>query len=422
MIEQRYCNYQRNYQQRLGFLKLVAWAGEGLRGGPEEIKSRLTDFGQDAQRHRAIARYGHLDVMALLKQADVPSWQPGFVPKVYDRLVLWAQMVGIIAPTGRLSEWANVLNALSPQRNLRDFTASNPFVISPAERTFFVHLLFYHDQVLPFLVDLLGQLPPGTRIGVAEACRLVTVAMAEFLDRLHQEGPDGLKMRVALRDTLEKITHEYALPDPHAIINSKSRAAAVAAMVSSRRPGTRILTAERQAVCRFEQLTDLGLLTKKDPVHPPQSAEEEESARTSWAWFTTPQLADARDLLRPVELEPFLRKAWIRFAVTFRPGEVFHPATDPAEIAVYLDRALPVVRRQIGPIQVHAWAILTCILAAESGVIIEIDDIHGLLSALHANPRTNHLVRLGGTESSRGRNVVVPAEGISGVLAGVGTM
>ena len=420
MFEQRYCNYQRNYQQRLGFLKLVSWIGEGLRGGPEEIKFRLLDLCQDTQQRRAFTSYDHLDVKVLLQQPEVPSWQPGFVPKMYDRLVLWAQIEGIIAPTGRLSEWANVLNALAPQRTLRDFAASNPFLISPAERTFFIHLLFYHDQVLPLLIDLLGQLPPGTRVGVAEACRLVALAMATFLDQLYTQGPSGLKMRVALHDVLEKIAREYAISDPHALINPKTRTAAVAALASSRRPGKRILTAERQAVCRLEQLTDLGLLIKEDPQNPPKSAEDVELARTSWTWFTTATLANASDLLRSNNLEHFLRHSWIKFAIMFRPDEVFRSAVNATEIAVYLDRALSVVRRQIGPIQVHPWATLACLLAADSGVIIEIDDVHELFSTLHANPRTNQLVRLGGTDSFRERNIVVPSEGITGVLAGIG--
>jgi hypothetical protein len=420
MIEQRFCNYQRNDQQRLGFLKLVSWAGEGLRGGPEEIKSRLAEFTQDRRRQRAVAPYDHLEVEALLTRPEVPSWLPGIVPKLYGRLVVWAQAVGIIGPTGRLSEWANVLNALAPQRNLRDFGACNPFVLSTAERAFFVHLLFYHDQVLPILVDLLGRLPAGTRIGMAEACKLVAQAMAEFLDVLHQEGPDGLKMRVALRDTLDKITHEYGVPEAHDLINPKTRTAALDVLATNRRPGTRVLTAERQAVCRLEQLTDLRLLTKEDPAAPPKSPEDVRAARRSWTWYTTEYLPGAAHTLRPSDLENFLRRSWIKFSMTSLPREAFHSAAGQAELAVFLDRALPVVRRQIGPVQVHPWAMLTCVLAAEAGVIIEVEDVHALLSALHANPRTNTLVRLGGTDSFRGRNVVVPAEGITGVLAGTG--
>jgi hypothetical protein len=420
MIEQRFCNYQRNDQQRLGFLKLVSWAGEGVRGGPEEIRSRITEFSQEGRRRRAVGPYNHLDVDTLLRRSDVPSWLPGFVPKLYSRLIVWAQMAGIIAPTGRLSEWATVLNSLAPQRPLHDFNASNPFVVSAGERIFFIHLLFYHDQVLPILVDLLGRVAAGTRIGVPEACRLVSQAMAEFLDRLHMEGPEGLKMRVALRDNLEKIARECALPDAHALINPKMRAAAIEALTSRRRPRTRTLTAERQAVCRMEQLTDLGFLNKENPASPPASLEALGAARESWTWYTTEHLPAAAAALREADLEQFLRRSWIKFSTASRTPSAFREAADQAELAVYLDRALPVVRRQIGPVQVHPWAILACILAADASVLIEVDDVHRLLSNLHTNPKTNKLVRLGGTDSFRGRNVVVPAEGLSGVLAGVG--
>ncbi len=60
MIEQRYCNYQRNYQQRLGYLKLVSWVGEGVRGGPEEIKARLDALSPPPQREQSATRAGPL--------------------------------------------------------------------------------------------------------------------------------------------------------------------------------------------------------------------------------------------------------------------------------------------------------------------------------------------------------------------------
>jgi hypothetical protein len=422
MIEQRYCNYQRNYQQRLGFLKLVSWVGEGVRGGPEEILSRMNELSADRSRRRGNFPYNHLDPTVLLNRREIPSWQPGFVPKVYDRLVQWAQMVGIIGPTGRLSEWANILNALSPNRNLRDFNACNPFELSRGERDFFVHLLFYHDQVLPILLEFLGHLPPDSRIGVSESCRYVVLALGKFLDNLRQKGPEGLKMRVALRDTLEKTAHEYGLPDKHSLVNPKLRVAAFDSLAEGRRRGSRVLHAERQAVCRFEQLTDLGILVKDNPANPPDSEEEMKSARSeSWTWYTTTRLPAAADVIRACggDLEQFLRKQWIRFCAVGLPGpgeRQPRPTTDLSELARFLDRALPIVRRQIGPIQVHPWATLACILAAEAGAQFEVDHVHGLLAKLHADPRTSSAIRLGGTESFRGRNVVVPTEGLTSLV------
>ncbi len=331
---------------------------------------------------------------------------------------MWAQMVGIIAPTGRLSQWATVLNALSPNRNLRDFNTCNPFELSAMEQVLFVQMLFYHDQVLPILIEHLGRLPPGSRIGVAESCRLIAQSLGEFLDHIQQAGPEGLKMRLALRSTLEKIAQELGLRDRHVLVNAHLRREIFDLPTGGPRSRSRVLHAERQAVCRFEQLTDLGLLTKDDPTNPPTSEVEIRKARTSWIWYTTKRLPEAVDVLRGCsDLEVFLRKQWIGYCSVGLPkASGLKPVTEPSQLARFLDQALPVVRRQIGPIQVHPWATLACVFATEAGVRFELDDVHELLVRLHADPRTSDAVRLGGTESFRGRNVVVPAEGLSSVI------
>ena len=41
MIEVHFCNYNKDYQQRLGFLKVVGRVGQGARGGPDDILDRV---------------------------------------------------------------------------------------------------------------------------------------------------------------------------------------------------------------------------------------------------------------------------------------------------------------------------------------------------------------------------------------------
>jgi hypothetical protein len=49
------------------------------------------------------------DPEILLRHEEVPSWQPGFSSQRIDRLVLWAEMLGLVTPAGRLAEWSKPL-------------------------------------------------------------------------------------------------------------------------------------------------------------------------------------------------------------------------------------------------------------------------------------------------------------------------
>lgn len=168
VIEPRFCNYNIDYQQRLGFLKVVCRVGQGARGGPDDILDRVKALYPEFRRPTLAGRtLKEFKPKELIRNDDVPSWIVGFVPKRIDRLVLWAEMVGLLAQSGRLSEWAAILNGLRTDAEETSWCQDNPFVLRVEERAFFVQQLFYHDQVLPLLVRYLGELAPGTRLGVA---------------------------------------------------------------------------------------------------------------------------------------------------------------------------------------------------------------------------------------------------------------
>jgi hypothetical protein len=178
--------------------------------------------------------------------------------------------------------------------------------------------------------------------------------------------------------------------------------------------------AEYHAISRFEQLTDLGLLTKEDPNHPPADEAAREKARTSWTWYVCPSLAAAARILAPVvsDLEPFLQQAWMRFcAVGFgqrtRDLDAFE---DQRQIAALLDETLPHARRQIGPVQVHTWASLSCLRALGRGCLLELATIEKLLETMRSDPHTANSVRLSGRAELRGRTAAVPKTGLSELL------
>src|SRR5215210_1223516 len=140
MIELRFCNYNRPYLQRLGFLKVVSRVGQGARGGPEDILERVKSLYTHDRRH-SFAAVDDFDPETLVRNERVPSWIVGLVPSTLDRLVTWAEMVGLLAQSGRLSEWATILDGVRNRPLLENWTEDNPFVLSAEERAFFVQLL-----------------------------------------------------------------------------------------------------------------------------------------------------------------------------------------------------------------------------------------------------------------------------------------
>jgi hypothetical protein len=421
VIELRFCNYNKDYQQRLGFLKVVSRVGRGARGGPDDILDRLRSLYPDGRRPPlAGRRVEEFNPKELVRDLRVPSWIVGFVPKTLDRLVWWAERVGLVAQSGRLSEWAAILDGVANHPDEVSWVDDNPFVLSLEERAFFVQLLFFHDQVLPFLVNHLGEFDPGTAIGVAESCVLVTQSLGDLLDCIQGNSPTELQLRHELRDLLERIGRQFKIVDPRRLVNSETRREVVKSLVGERLKGARVRLAEYHAISRFEQLTDLGLLTKEDPHNPPTDEASREKARTSWTWYVAPDLPAAARILSPrvADLESFFQKSWIRFcAVGFghktRELDAFK---DQRQIAGLLDETLPYARRQIGPIQVHTWASLSCLRAFGRGCLLELSTIERLLEAMRIDSHTSNSVRLSGRAELRGRTAAVPKTGLSELL------
>ena len=422
MIEARFCNYNIDYQQRLGFLKVVCRVGQGARGGPDDIldrvKSLYPEFRRPSLAGRAAAE--EFNPKELIRRDEVPSWIVGFVPKRLDRLVLWAEMVGLLAQSGRLSEWATILDGLRPDAEESSWRRDNPFVLSLEERALFMQLLFYHDQVLPILVTLLGKLDAGTRIGVAESCILVLRSLGGMLDRTKGNSPDELQLRHELRDLLERIGRQYNLSDPRALANASARRDVIKSLTPEKLRGLRTRLVEYHAICRFEQLVDLGLLTKQNPQAPSDSEEAKEKARTSWAWYTCPGLRAAARILEPrlENLESFFQEEWIEFCGLglghrTRALDTFE---DQMTIATLLDKTLPRARRRLGPVQLHSWGSLACLQAFAKGELLELNSVTRLLEAMRADSRTSNAVRLSGRAELRGRTASVPKTGLAELL------
>ena len=421
MIEARFCNYNKDYQQRLGFLKVVSRVGQGARGGPDDILDRVRGIYPGTRRPTLPGRrVEEFNPKELIRTELAPSWIVGFVPKTLDRLLAWAEMVGLVAQSGRLSEWAAILEGVRSRPEETGWNRDNPFVLSVEERAFFVQLLFFHDQVLPLLVLNLGQMAAGTAIGAAESCVLVTQSLGDLLDRIQGNNPTELQTRMDLRDVIERIGRQYHIDDPRRLVNAETRPGIIKTLAGDRLKGARVKLAEYHAICRFEQLVDLGLLTKEDPNNSPADETAREKARTSWTWYTVPGLPKAAEVLRADagDLEAFCQKSWIKFcAAGFgQVTDTLDAFRDQRQIAALLDNTLPLARRQLGPIQVHTWASLSCLKALGQGHLLELFTVTRLLDAMRVDPKTANAVRLSGRAELRGRTAAIPKTGLSELL------
>lgn len=420
MVDRRFCNYNLDYQQRLGFLKIVAQIGAQARGGVGEILVRLKDIYPEAGRsHHGPLRNVGFNPDQLLRKPEIPSWQPGFSAKRLDRLVLWAEMLGIIAPTGRLSGWATILRGLGRQKGIRDTIKANPFMLTLGEKALFTQLLLYHDQVLPFLLRRISETKAGVRLNLHKCCILTIRSIGEFLDDIAGQSANEIQLRVEVRDVLERIAAQYGVRNPKAMQSAISRSEILDELEHSPTRKKRPHLAEYHTVCRFEQLTDLGLLMKEDPENPPANESERAKLRTAWSWITTSRSVSLGDIMGAEgNLEGLLERRWIDICSRTMGRTVarLDPYDDQIEIAQILDDTLPLARRQIGPIQLHTWATAASARAFENGFRIEISDVVSLFDAVQRDKFHGQRVRVGGRDVFRGRTVTVPSDGIVHLL------
>jgi len=409
MLPVQFCNYNLDYQQRLGFLKVVTWAGRNVRGGKEELQRKIESlYGKNADRARKAGRLPshsglQFDPEMLLRHEEAPSWQPGFSSQRIDRLVLWAEMLGLVTPAGRLAEWSKPLIVDETTFDPHVPELANPFLLSRRDRSYFLALLMFHDHVLFHLTSALTRLEPGTRIDARRACIEVTKALCLTLDCAAGVNIHAARSRQMLRDLLERLAGVEHISNKHAFLNPGERENALKQMEAKT---VRNHLAEYHAVCRFEQLTDLGLLVKEDPFKPSTTDEARERARKSWAWYTT----DGLRFFCPQEqngdcnVEDYLESQWARSCLLDqRLTTDLDPVKDQVEIARLLDGALPRARRQLGAIQVHTWVFIAALDAIDRGMSLEFKQAYALLDAMRHDQRYSGYLRQSGQQTYLGR-------------------
>ncbi len=420
MLPVQFCNYNLDYQQRLGFLKLLVWLGQSVRGGKEELVRKIESFygqsatqskrakrvgpsGREAQAPRQPHLRGTFDPDVLLQRDEIPSWQPGFSFQRLDRLVLWAEMLGLVTANGRLAEWATPLLADRSTPTIHAKELPNPFLLSRRDCAYFLALLTYHDQVFLHLIPALARFESGTRIEVRGACVETTNALCKTLDCVSGSNIQAVRTRQSLRDLLERLAGMEHLTNKHAFFNPSERPRAIQDMVAK---SSRNHLAEYHAISRFEQLTDLGLLVKDNQLNSNTEWGDRYRARTSWSWYTTEALRSSDAYLQAAgcDVEEFLQNQWAR-SCALRRGDLreLDARRDQLEIARLLDRALPRARRQLGAIQVHTWVFIAALDAIEEGMALEFSVAYSMLDAMRQDQRYSTYLRQSGQQSYLGR-------------------
>ncbi len=138
-------------------------------------------------------------------------------------------------------------------------------------------------------------------------------------------------------------------------------------------------SADHQTIPRFEQLTDLGFVTK-DESRTSEPTPNNISARERWRYL--PSDACRRwgtKALAATGTHNFLTQGFARAAVRAYTLGSPGPDADHGVIANYLWRAYYKIRRPVGHTPFDSVALLAMIYAAVDGLAIEIDAFHAFM-------------------------------------------
>lgn len=371
---------------------------------------------------------------ALLFDGDCPSVLYAITPETSYKILDWGHDVLLVGRGNQISERALVLRTLLPgaaadQFFAGDVNAWNPFVLTTAEKLFFLYHLGEIDETTIDLIDGLALRYDQGALEAGDASRLLCEAMFALLSRSEQNllPRETPQFRTAL-DLACVIADELGVKN-FAHICGASRGSRKIGKVGVKRPGLSRLgesarrttkSADHQTIPRFEQLTDLGLVRKDDP-----EIADVFSARRRWRYIPT----DASRQWRSAHAAELKQKSnfwWYGFAKTavrtFGLGSSENEAGNHV-IAKYLWRAYEKIRRPMGHTPFDSVALLAMIYAAIDGIAIEISAFHRLLLAIKQGQfLPNHAFFASGNEIDKMFILLKPgfAEALAPVLGALG--
>lgn len=404
-----------DFYLRLGFLKaLVAALGTERRSVPTEtILRRLRKpLFEDAVVHPILAeRIGE----RMSWYGDGWWWKPGSdgkTPTVAEGLVVdadlrsllfaitaptaykivdWGRNIGLLGRGNQITERGLTLHALFDTPEVTRFlegdaNAWNPFALTTVERIFFLYHIIEIDKVTLTLIDAIGDRTEGADIETIDAAKMLASALSKVLaDAQHDIRPPEIPAYRTALELAVTICEELDMAPPAGVTESRRRAPRPVNPATKRKmllsasaghePKRSHKNADHQTIPRFEQLVDLGFLSKGHGVNDLQ-------ARRKWRWHPTRVAVRWASARKDVGTgsTPFLWDGFARVSCHAYAGvETPERRRDTKTIATYLARGYRTVRRAVGHTPFDSAALMAMALGVEDGLAIEMVDFHRLM-------------------------------------------
>jgi hypothetical protein len=401
-----FLRYGHSSQQRLGSLKvLVSLLDPQRRSVQSEsldrrIKSLLLATPRSAEpTGRGNRLFPNNIGEELLWKAQAPSLLLPFTDKKVHRLRDWGQLLGLLGNGNQITEKGLLLQRFIGKENVEavrkgDFEAVNPFELSTVENLYFLYLLFESDGTWPFLLSRVAEVDDNLEMSGAFADKLLTLALLDLLEQPDSRalGTEILRHR-DLRELAVTMALSLGIKDPRVTTASSRRGPrrqAARVRASSLQPRTN--TADDQAIPRFENLVDLGFLTKEPPsLRNNARGLEARNYRLGWRYFISPLL---RKWLAHAPRARHYDKQflWNKFAnaavsTFFGSAKAVLGSGDVPAIVTLLEQEYAKVRRHIGHTPVESIALVVMIQAAAEGIVCEMATVHDLLLSIKREGR-----------------------------------
>jgi hypothetical protein len=334
---------------------------------------------------------------ALLVDGHCPSVLFAITGPTTYKILDWGRDVELIGRGNQITERGLLLRYVLDERASNGFfsgdvTAWNPFVLTLMEKLFFLYHLAEIDGVIVELLLQLGELDleKDTALESAGAARMTCKALLHVLKGAQGTVPPAEVLRFRTAAALAAtIAEELDMSEeadglvgtarrklPKVIKLRARRAAAIGGGRGKSRKTTK--NADHQTIPRFEQLVDLGFLTKPVPEDGDEAAKL--AARKRWQYVPTDVCRRWAAALRERGHRgaPFL---WHSFAAAsisaFRiEPSVHRPATRSSLVARYVWKAYEHVHRRVGANPLDSVALFAMLSAASDGIAVEMSEIH----------------------------------------------
>ncbi len=418
-----FLRYKHSSQQRLGALKVFVALLDSQRRSTSSVQLDrrilsllVAEPSTSLELGPRRRRFPNNRAEELLKLADAPSLLFTVTAKMVARVREWARILGFVGSGNQITERGLLLQHLMGRDQVEAIRTGrlveqNPFRLSLAERIFFIYTLLERDALWPFLIRRIADRPEGTPISGKDADVLTTQALQDLL-KAPRTGLSGREMLLLrdLRKLEARMAASLGLREAEAYRRTVTRR-------GPQRSGVRLRsvqaqpqrnTADDQAIPRFENLVDVGLLTKESAdERTSPSTEESWLRRLEWRYFAASSLRAWREAVggaagygRQFLWNRFARSAASAFDL--RPAAHITADDGATRILELVREAFGGVRRLAGHTPLESVALIAMIRGLERGVVCEMVTIHELFVRYKARGLfSEHLKFASGNELDR---------------------